>query len=144
MACLFGQPQPVCKSAVKQLPNRSEIAKTQEPTKQEKPSELRVLFIGNSHSQPIPKILTDLFKRQMPGKKVRVQRVPDYGFLIEHANKKSTLTQLNGGNWDFVVLQAQKYSSSGRYSYPTAGAIHLSELATKQGAHVLMYPEWSR
>lgn len=110
----------------------------------EDPFDLRVLFIGNSHSAPIPKLLREIFKRQLPDKKVQLQRVTSFGFLIDHAQRPSTLKHLKSTKWDYVVLQAQKYSTSGKYRYPTRGAAALADIATKNGAKVIMYPEWSR
>ncbi|MGI9427552.1 MAG: hypothetical protein ACR2NM_02760, partial [Bythopirellula sp.] len=43
-----------------------------------------------------------------------------------------------------VVLQAQKYSTTGRYHYPYDAALALSERAAAVGAKVVMFPEWSR
>ena len=107
-------------------------------------TDLRVLFIGNSHSSPIPLLLTRIFKRQQPGLKTFIRSAPSFGFLVDHANSKKTLKLIRTGNWDFVVLQAQKYSTSGKYTYPTDGALMLSKIATESGAKIVMYPEWSR
>lgn len=106
--------------------------------------EIRVLFIGNSHSSPIPKLLTGIFTRQRPGTKTLIRTAPSFGFLADHAKVQATLDLIRSGQWDIVVLQAQKYSTSGKYTYPTDGAMQLSKIATESGARVLMFPEWSR
>jgi hypothetical protein len=105
---------------------------------------IRVLFIGNSHSAPIPALMKDLVKRLRPDQKAHFGVVRSSGFLAEQAESATTRTTIRTGKWDYVVLQAQKYSSSGKRSYPTDGAMKLSELATKAGAKLLMYPEWPR
>lgn len=106
--------------------------------------EIRVLFIGNSHSAPIPRLLTKLFRKQQPQTKTRIQTARSFGFLADHASVPATLELINSGDWDFVVLQAQRYSTSGKYTYPTDGAIKLSKAANEAGAKIIMYPEWSR
>lgn len=106
-------------------------------------ADISVLFIGNSHSAPIPKILTEIFENQMPSKTFLSVGVY-HGFLVDHAESPSTLELLQRGSWDCVVLQAQKYSTSGKYHYPYDAAIKLSRLATRQRSRIMMYPEWSR
>lgn len=107
-------------------------------------ADVSVLFIGNSHSHPIPDLLGRVFKANDPGKKVVFAVASGYGFLVDHARNKRTLDLLKKGKWDFVVLQAQKYSTTGRRTYPIDGALKLSEIAKKHGTKVIMYPEWSR
>ena len=108
------------------------------------PGEIRVLFIGNSHSAPIPRLLTGIFLRQKPETKTLIRTAPSFGFLADHAKVPQTLELIRKGNWDYVVLQAQKYSTTERYTYPTDGAMTLSKVASESGAEILMYPEWSR
>jgi hypothetical protein len=43
-----------------------------------------------------------------------------------------------------VILQAQKYSSSGQFSYSTAEAEELIRLSRIQSALPVLFPEWSR
>lgn len=107
-------------------------------------AELSVLFIGNSHSWIIPKLLTEIYERQQPGKKVLVRRVRFTGFLVDHLKSGNTKKLIESGPWDYVVLQAQKYSTSGKYHYPYDAAIELSQAATDVGAKIIMYPEWPR
>ena len=107
-------------------------------------ADVSILFIGNSHSAPIPGILIELFKSQFSNQKVFIAMVPSWGFLAEHAERNSTVSLIKQGPWDYVVLQAQKYSTSGKYSYPYDGALKLSRIASSQGAKIIMYPEWSR
>lgn len=46
--------------------------------------------------------------------------------------------------WSFVILQAQKYSTSGQFSCSTAEAKEFVRLARAQGAVPIMFPEWPR
>lgn len=107
-------------------------------------ADLRILFVGNSHSAPIPPLLKAIFAARQPDRKVFIRRAPGSGFLAAHADSADTRKLIRKGKWDIVVLQAQKYSTTGRYTYPTDGAITLSEIATESGASLIMYPEWSR
>ncbi len=107
-------------------------------------AELSVLFIGNSHIVPMPNLLKSLSDRRSPERKVVFRRVSRYGFLVDHAGYQPTLDMIAAGPWDVVVLQAQKYSTTGRYHYPCDGALALSERAADVGAKVVMFPEWSQ
>lgn len=107
-------------------------------------ADLQILFIGNSHSAPIPRVLQQVFNQERPDLKTHFLATPSFGFLDQHAQNPATLSLLQSRAWDVVVLQAQKYSTTGRYHYSYDGAIQLAELANRQGAAVLMYPEWSR
>lgn len=107
-------------------------------------ADLRILFIGNSHTQNSPELLGKLFTILHPEKKVWMARTMG-GFLVGHSNNEFTLKFLRYGKWDFVVLQGQKYSTSGKYHYPIDGALKLAEIAEGEvGAKVILFPEWSR
>ena len=107
-------------------------------------ADLRILMIGNSHTAPIPGHLQALFAGQQPERSVLVRRALGYGFLVDHAENKDTLNLIEQEPWDVVILQAQKYSTSGKYHYPYDGAIKLAILAQQQGSRVILFPEWSR
>jgi len=105
---------------------------------------IAVLFLGNSHSAPIPKLLAEIYAKKQPSIKTTFRTAPSFGFLAEQIHSKKTTDMIKSGKWDYVVLQAQKYSTTGKYSYPTDAAIELAEMAQTAGSKVLMYPEWSR
>jgi hypothetical protein len=75
---------------------------------------------------------------------VSVDVAPDWGFLEDHANNPRTLELLERRRWSFVVLQAQKYSSSGQFFYPIEPAIELARKSRNAGAVPVMFPEWPR
>lgn len=110
----------------------------------EKDASLRVLFVGNSHSAPLPGMLREIFLQHQPNVNATFELAPGTTFLIDRLGDQATLDLIENGNWDYVVLQAQKYSTSGKYVYSTEGAETLARLAIDSGANVLMYPEWSR
>ena len=109
----------------------------------DKPS-VSALFLGNSHSSPIPPVLTELFAQHCPSVQVKFHKAASSGFLVEQARSDYVKKEITQSKWDYVVLQAQKYSTTGKYSYPTDGAVALAELAKKQGAKVILYPEFPR
>lgn len=109
-----------------------------------KKKEISVLFLGNSHSAPIPKLLAAIYAKKQPSVKTKFRTAPSFGFLAQQVKSKKTTDMIKSGNWDYVVLQAQKYSTTGKYTYPTDAAIELAEMAQAAGSKVLMYPEWSR
>lgn len=106
-------------------------------------ADLKILFVGNSHTRTSPEQLGQLFSILDPEKKVLIARAAG-GFLAEHAESKHTLEMLHFGDWDYVILQAQKYSTSGKYEYPTEAAITLANDAKSRNSKVIMFPEWSR
>ncbi|MEM8736726.1 MAG: hypothetical protein AAGG44_21020, partial [Planctomycetota bacterium] len=109
--------------------------------------ELSVLFLGNSHSTPLPALLEAMFQRHAPGFSVELKKVSHNGFLAEQAKAEYVCEEIRSGRtdgWDFVVLQAQKYSTTGKFTYPIDGALRLAEIATMQDTKVVLYPEFPR
>jgi hypothetical protein len=72
------------------------------------------------------------------------QLAPGYRFLEERLTDGVTLPLLTSRSWTHVILQAQKYSSSGLYDYPTVAAEEFIRRARAQGAVPIMFPEWPR
>ncbi len=107
-------------------------------------ADVSALFIGNSHTWNLHTTIERLFAEAHPDKKVCIARAPGNGFLVDHARDKKTRDLIELGPWDYVILQAQKYSTTGRYSYPYDGALELSKLAQEQGSKIIMFPEWSQ
>ncbi len=112
-----------------------------------KPAEpdLRILFIGNSHTSGhgMSEMVAALLQ-EGDGKHAEVDIRANQPFLVDHAQSQDTLDAIDRGDWDYVVLQAQKYSTSGRYTYPTDAAVALTKRAQDLGATVIMYPEFRR
>lgn len=110
------------------------------------PADVAVLMIGNSHTAGagLPAKLQTLLETALPGRRVLVAVAPSSAFLDEHLQDGSTLAMLAARRWQAVVLQAQKYSASGQFEYPTAAAEELVRRTRAQGAVPLLYPEWAR
>jgi hypothetical protein len=105
-----------------------------------------ILLIGNSHSSRnnLPGLLTMLIETGLPSKTVHARTAPRWGFLVDHLQDNKTRQLLESQPWTHVILQAQKYSSSGRYFYPTTAAEELIRRAKLQDAVPIMFPEWPR
>jgi hypothetical protein len=110
------------------------------------PAEISVLFMGNSHTSfnNLPEMVAAMIGAARPGQTVAVAEAPGWMFLEERASDPGSLALLRDGSWDFVVLQAQKYSTSGQYTYSTAGAESLIRAARAGGAVPVLFPEWPR
>lgn len=121
-----------------------EVAVLAEVKQQTAAADISVLFIGNSHSQSIAGTLTRIFARNQPDSPTYIRRAGISGYLADHLAAGSTSRLIQAGKWNYVVLQGQKYSTSGKYEYPHEAAIELARLAKLAGAQVIMFPEWAR
>ncbi len=108
--------------------------------------DISLLFLGNSHTQfnDLSGMVADLVRAARPGKTVLVDVPAGFLFLDERLNDPQTLTRLNARRWSAVILQAQRYSSSGQFTYSTSEAEALVRMARNQGATPVMFPEWPR
>ena len=113
----------------------------------DKSDEPRILFVGNSYSFKVPKVLARI--RQEEGRPVVVEGITRGGWTLEkHARSKDTLTRIRGGKWDVVVLQEQ----SQRPSFSRAQRMremnpHVRVLVTeirKAGALPVFFQTWGR
>lgn len=109
-------------------------------------AEITLLFMGNSHTDfhDLPGMVASLVRAARPGRTVAAEQAPGYLFLDERLNDPLTLAKLNGRRWSAVILQAQKYSSSGLFDYSTSEARELVLMVRAQGAQPVMFPEWPR
>ncbi len=110
------------------------------------PANYQLLFIGNSHSSAngLPRLLKTLIEHGLPGSSVEAKTAPGWAYLSEHLENGSTQKVLLSRDWTHVILQAQKYSTTGRYSYPTDAAEEWIRRARKQNAIPILFPEWPR
>jgi hypothetical protein len=109
-------------------------------------ADFEVLFIGNSHSSAnkLPQLLATLIKTSAPDVDVNTGLAPSYRFLDERINDGVTLEVLHARQWTHVFLQAQKYSTTGRYYYPTDAAQEWVKNIKLLQATPIMFPEWPR
>lgn len=103
-------------------------------------------MLGNSHTVfgGLPSHLEAMLRATWPGRDIVVQVAPGFLFLDERLSDPETLALLRSQRWQAVVLQAQRYSTSGMFSYSTAEAEQLVQLVRSAGATPVMFPEWPR
>jgi hypothetical protein len=109
-------------------------------------AQVSMLFMGNSHTafHDVPAMVAALVRGVRPGRSVEAVNAPGFMFLEERLHDAATQALLTGRRWSVVVLQAQKYSTSGLFDYSTAEAKELVRTARTQGALPVMFPEWPR
>lgn len=107
---------------------------------------ISLLFMGNSHtsSNDLTGMVADMVRAGKPGESVASVEAPGWMFLEERLNDGPSIALLRSQNWSFVILQAQKYSSSGQFVYSTEEAKELVRRSRVQQAVPIMFPEWPR
>ena len=110
------------------------------------PEAYELLFIGNSHSRVggLPELVAILIRTGLPGKTANATAAPGLRFLSDRLGDGVTEPLLFSRPWTHVVLQGQKYSSSGSYDYPTDAAEVWIRLVKQQNARPILFPEWAR
>jgi hypothetical protein len=105
-----------------------------------------ILFFGNSHTSinDVPATVAAMLRAGAPGRTVATVTSPDWMLLNARGDHEPSLALLRSQRWSVVVLQAQDYSSSGQFIYPTTGAEKLVQLSRAQGALPVLFAEWPR
>ena len=104
----------------------------------------KVLLMGNSHAAGLYSVLRDLLELGQPGKSIDVQLSSSSGFLVDRVNDGFSEQDLEREPWTHVILQAQKYSTTGSLTYPTDAAQYWIRGSKEQGATPIMFPEHPR
>lgn len=109
-------------------------------------ADFSVVFFGNSHTavHNVPAMVGALLQAANAGKTVETVASPDWMLLNARGAHAPSLAMLASRRWTHVVWQAQDYSSSGRFIYPTTGAEKLVRLSREQGAKPILFAEWPR
>lgn len=109
-------------------------------------ADISMLFMGNSHTSinNVPGMVAAMVRAGKPGKTVSATEAPVWMHLEERASDSSSLVLLQSQRWTYVVLQAQNYSLSGQFFYPTSGAEKLVRLSRQSGALPILFAEWPR
>jgi hypothetical protein len=109
-------------------------------------ADITLLFMGNSHtsSNDLSRMVADMVRATKGGKSVASVEAPGWMFLEERRHDAASLNLLRSQSWDFVILQAQKYSTSGQFNYSTAEAAELIRMSRAQSAVPILFPEWPR
>ncbi len=109
-------------------------------------ADVSLLFMGNSHTSAnnLTGMVADMVRAGRPGRSVASVDAPGWMFLEERLCDAASGDLLRVQNWSFVVLQAQKYSTSGQFAYSTAEAEEFIRLSRQAQAVPILFPEWSR
>jgi len=102
--------------------------------------------MGNSHSSvnDLQGMVVQMVYAANPVESVAAVEAPGWMFLEDRLHHEPSIIVLESQDWSFVVLQAQKYSTSGCCTYSTAEAEALIRMARVQNAVPIMFPEWPR
>lgn len=104
----------------------------------------RVLLMGNSHAAGLSTVLAELLALGQPSKSTDVQLSSRAGFLADRVNDGFSEQDLEREPWTHVILQGQKYSTTGSLTYPTNAAEYWIRGSKEQGATPIMFPEHPR
>ena len=104
----------------------------------------KVLLMGNSHASGLYPVLADLLALGQPEKPIVVQLASSGGFLVDRVTDGVSHLDLEREPWTHVILQGQKYSTTGAFSYPTDAAEYWIRGSKQQGATPIMFPEHPR
>jgi hypothetical protein len=109
-------------------------------------ADISMLFMGNSHASVnnLQGMVVEMVRAARPAKSVGAIEAPGWMFLEERLHDAPSVNLLRSQDWSFVILQAQKYSSSGQFQYSTAEAEEFIRIARQQHAVPVMFPEWPR
>lgn len=107
-------------------------------------SAYKVLLMGNSHASGLRPVLGQLLTLGQPDKSIDVRLSTSLGFLSDLVDNGSSERTLESEGWTHVILQGQKYSSTGTTTYPTNAAEYWIRGSKEQGATPIMFPEHPR
>jgi hypothetical protein len=109
-------------------------------------ADVSLLFMGNSHTSAnnLVGMVAAMITSGRPQKTVAAVEAPGWMFLEERLNHEPSRALLARQTWSVVVLQAQKYSTSGQVFYSTEEAKELVRLSRGREAVPIMFPEWPR
>ncbi len=109
------------------------------------PKELRILFLGNSHTAnfSVPQQVQNLIESSPKPPKVLVDQHTGANLNTLDKDQQSQIL-IEHGHYDYVVLQGAMVSSSHKYTYSQEGALDLAKLAQRSKAKVFYFSEWPR
>jgi hypothetical protein len=108
-------------------------------------ADVPLLFMGNSHSSyhDLQGKVVAMVGATRAGETVEAVAA-QWMFLEDHYHDPDSMALLRLQDWTFVVLQAQKYSTTGCCTYSTEEAKALIRIAREQHAVPILFPEWAR
>lgn len=110
------------------------------------PADINLLFFGNSHTaaNDVPGLVAAYVRAARPGRTVSAVTEPSWLFLDDRLRHAPSKDLLASRRWNAVVLQAQKMSSSGNFTYTTWEAAEWARLVRANGSVPVLFPEWPR
>ena len=108
------------------------------------PPPKKILFIGNSYTGGIRKIITELIKSSPHADTQLTFINPGGKTLAFHLASQVTIEKIKKGNFDFVVLQDQSQTPA---LYPDRfkkAALGLDKIIDASGAQTVFYQTWGR
>src|SRR5690242_4284214 len=84
-------------------------------------ADVPMLFMGNSHASVngLQGMVESMVVPSFPGETVEAVEAPGWMFLEDRFHDSASNALLRGQDWRYVVLQAQKYSTTGCCTYST-------------------------
>lgn len=109
-------------------------------------ADINILMLGNSHTtgSGLHTMVAAMVRALKPGQTVALDTPGNFFFLDERISHPETLDTFRSRKWQYVVLQAQKYSTSGQFVYSTTAAEQFVRMTKAQGGTAVMFPEWPR
>jgi hypothetical protein len=106
---------------------------------------LKLLFLGNSHTQGnnLAQMVKGLLESDGSKRTVEVQVISG-AMLNDIAKNPEAMKTVKEPKWDAVILQGASLSSSHKYNYSQAGGIELATQAKKAGNRPILFAEWPR
>ncbi len=117
-----------------------------DPTSVPVDADITLLFFGNSHTHnhDVPGLVQTLVAAAHTGRTVAAVTAPGLLFLDERLDHTASVELMRSRRWSAVVLQAQRYSTSGTVTYSTLEAEEWVRRARTAGAMPILFPEWPR
>jgi hypothetical protein len=111
----------------------------------------KALFIGNSYiyTNNLPQLIAQM-ANSTGDQFVHDSNTPGGYTLKQHSTNATTLSKINQGNWDFVILQDQSQYPSfpdnfvQNNVYPYAAALNEAILAANSCTETVFYATWGR
>ncbi len=102
-----------------------------------------VLIFGNSHvrSHHLADLIVQMIETVRPGAKATAELAAGNLFLDERFNNQNDLRLLQSKTWTHLILQGQKYSTSGAYNYPTDKTVTWVKASKAQQVTPILFPE---
>jgi hypothetical protein len=107
-------------------------------------SAYKILVMGNSHAAELRPVLERLLTLGQPDKSIDSRSSARSGFLSDKVRDGFSEQILESEAWTHVILQGQKYSTTGSTTYPTYAAEYWIRGSKEQGATPIMFPEHPR